>query len=154
MGVDAAEDKISGERKRPDEGAHRRARILRREMTEARENGSGKCCDYGKPKGTDFSRQVNRSAEGSLPTLSATRARAGSSRSMAAQHRSFHRRRRAATRFLQSEGYRVLRFVEQRGSWRTLEGVHSVISRNLHRRSPRPNPPPFEGEGRKVKAFG
>jgi len=59
------------------------------------------------------------------------------------QHDASSQREAARTRFLQDQGYRVLRFWNQE-VLSNREGVHERISEDL-RRSPPPNPPPSRG---------
>jgi len=50
------------------------------------------------------------------------------------------------TSFLESQGYRILRFWNNE-VLQNPEGVQTAIARELHRNHPHPHPPPSKGEG-------
>jgi very-short-patch-repair endonuclease len=60
------------------------------------------------------------------------------------QHNLSSEREVLRTRFLESQGYRVLRFWNNE-VLENLDGVQTVIARELALRSPPPNPPPSRG---------
>src|SRR5215472_2438597 len=130
-------------KKEPSPGAHRRARTLRRAMTEA-ERRLWQMLRSRQTQGYRFRRQVP--IGGFIADFAFHEARLIVEID-GGQHDSSAEEKASRTRFLEGEGYRVLRF------WNNEvldnpEGVRSAISENLQRDDPRahstghPHPPP------------
>ena len=139
-GGDAAEDR-SVVKKEPSEGAYRRARMLRREMTEA-EKRLWQMLRLRQTEGYRFRRQVPIGRFIADFVCHAARLIVEID---GGQHDLSSEEEASRTRFLESEGYRVLRF------WNNEvldnpEGVHSVIAENLHQITPTQTLP-RQGEG-------
>ena len=118
-------------KKEPSEGAYRRARILRREMTEA-EKRLWQMLRLRQTEGHRFRRQVPIGRFIADFVCHAARLIVEID---GGQHDLSSEQEASRTRFLESEGYRVLRF------WNNEvldnpEGVHSVIAQNLHQATP------------------
>ena len=137
---DAAGDR-SVVKKEPSEGAYRRARILRREMTEA-EKRLWQMLRLRQTEGYRFRRQVPIGRFIADFVCHAARLIVeidGGQNDLSSEEEA------SRTRFLESEGYRVLRF------WNNEvldnpEGVHSVIADNLHQVTPTQTLP-YQGGG-------
>ena len=129
-GGDAAEVR-SVVKKEPSEGAYRRARILRREMTEA-EKRLWQMLRLRQTGGSRFRRQVPIGRFIADFVCHAARLIVEID---GGQHDLSSEQETNRTRFLESKGYRVLRF------WNNEvldnpEGVHSVIAENLRQVTP------------------
>ena len=134
-GDDAAEDR-SVVKKKPSEGAYRRARILRREMTEA-EKLLWRMLRLRQTEGYRFRRQV---PIGRFIADFVCHAARLIIEIDGGQHELSSEEEASRTRFLESEGYRVLRFWNNEVLGNP-EGVRSVIAENLHRGHPHPTLP-------------
>jgi very-short-patch-repair endonuclease len=118
-------------KKEPSEGAHRRARILRREMTEA-EKRLWRMLRSRQTEGYRFRRHVP--IGGFIADFVCHAARLIVEID-GGQHDLISEEETTRTRFLESEGYRVLRFWNNE-VLENPEGVRSVIAENLHRVTP------------------
>jgi very-short-patch-repair endonuclease len=129
-------------KKQPSEGAHERARVLRREMTGA-EKRLWQMLRSRQTEGYRFRRQVPIGRF--IADFVCHEARLIVEID-GGQHDPSSEPEASRTRFLESEGYRVLRF------WNNEvldnpEGAQTVIAEDLRRVHPHPNPPPIKGEG-------
>ncbi len=124
-------------------GARDRARALRANMTEA-EKRIWRLLRWGQMEGYKFRRQVPFGRF--IADFVCHEARVIVEID-GGQHDPLSDEETSRTRFLESEGCRVLRFWNNE-VLENLEGVHRVITENLPRRHPHPGPPPSRGEGR------
>ena len=129
-------------KKQPTEGAHERARTLRRQLTVAEES-LWRRLRSRQTEGYRFRRQVPIGRF--IADFVCHEARLIVEVD-GGQHDPSSELEASRTRFLESEGYCVLRF------WNNEvldnpDGVHMVIADNLRRVHPHPNPPPSKGEG-------
>ena len=127
-------------KKQPSEGAHERARILRRDMTEA-EIAVWRMLRSRQTEGFRFRRQVPIGRF--IADFVCHEARLIVEID-GGQHDSSSEPEASRTRFLECQGYRVLRF------WNNEvldnpEGTRAVIAEILHQDHPHPNPPPSRG---------
>jgi very-short-patch-repair endonuclease len=130
-------------KKKPSKGAHERARTLGREMTEA-EKKLWQLLRWRQVEGYRFRRQVP------IRRFIADFVCHGTKLIVeidGGQHHPLSELEARRTRFLEGEGYRVLRFWnnEVRDS---PDGVRAAISENLRRIHPHPDPPPSRGRAR------
>src|SRR5215469_15263477 len=128
-------------KKAPSAGAGERARTLRRDMTEA-EQRLWQMLRSRQTEGYQFRRQAPIGRFIADFVCHAARLIVEID---GGQHNITSEEEASRTRFLEGEGYRVLRF------WNNQvldnpEGVRSVIAENLHRVTPTP-PSPIKGEG-------
>jgi very-short-patch-repair endonuclease len=127
-------------KKQPSEGAHERARTLRRTMTEA-EKKLWQILRSRQTEGYRFRRQVPMGRF--IADFACHEARLIVEID-GGQHDPSSEPEAHRTLFLKSEGYRVVRFwnnevLENPG------GVHATIAEHLRRLHPHPNPPPSRG---------
>jgi very-short-patch-repair endonuclease len=140
-------------KKQPNEGAHERAheraRVLRREMTEA-ERRLWQKLRSRQTEGYRFRRQVPIGRF--IADFVCHEARLIVEID-GGQHDPSSDIEASRTRFLESEGYCVLRFWNNE-VLNNPEGAQAVIAENLRRGSPPPKPSPIMGEGRTRSATG
>ena len=139
MGVMPPESEF-GMKKQPSKGAHERARTLRREMTEAEER-LWQRLRFRQTHGYRFRRQVPLGRF--IADFMCHEARLIVEID-SGQHDPLSESEVQRTRFLESEGYRVLRFWNN-DVMENADGVHAVIAQHLRRLHPHPNPPPSRG---------
>ena len=121
-------------KKRPSEGAHLRARTLRRQMTEA-EQRLWRMLRSGQTQGYRFRRQV---PIGALIADFVCHAANLIVEIDGRQHDPLSEQEAARLRFLEGEGYRVLRFWNNQ-VLENPEGMRAVIAEHLHRVTPPTN---------------
>jgi very-short-patch-repair endonuclease len=136
-------------KKQPNEGAHERARVLRREMTEA-ERRLWQKLRSRQTEGYRFRRQVPIGRF--IADFVCHEARLIVEID-GGQHDPSSDIEASRPRFLESEGYCVLRFWNNE-VLNNPEGAQAVIAENLRRGSPPPKPSPIMGEGRTRSATG
>jgi very-short-patch-repair endonuclease len=129
-------------KKHPVDGAHARSRALRQNMTEA-ERRVWQILRSHQMKGYKFRRQVPMGRY--IVDFACHEARLIVEID-GGQHDRSSPREAERSRFLKSEGYRVLRFWNNE-VLANLEGVHQAIADWLAGSSPPPQPSPIEGEG-------
>jgi very-short-patch-repair endonuclease len=129
-------------KKYPSDGAHDRAKQLRHEMTEA-EKIIWQMLRSRQIEGHRFRRQVPLGRY--IADFVCHEARLIVEID-GGQHDLSSEREVLRTRFLESEGYHVLRFWNNEVT-ENPEGVQSAIARELHEHHPHPHPPPSKGEG-------
>ena len=127
-------------KKRPSEGAHERARMLRRKMTDA-EKKLWQMLRSRQIEGYRFRRQVPIGRF--IADFVCHEARLIVEID-GGQHDPSSELEASRTRFLESEGYRVLRFLNNE-VLATPAGVLTVIVEDLRRLHPHPIPPPSWG---------
>jgi len=128
-------------KKQPLTGAHTRARVLRRSMTDA-ERRLWRTLRLRQRSGFKFRHQVPFGRY--IADFVCHEARLIVEVD-GGQHDLSSMREAERTAFLQNEGYRILRFWNNE-ILQNLDGVHDVIAGEL-RQTPPPQPSPIEGEG-------
>ncbi|MGH7096874.1 MAG: endonuclease domain-containing protein [Stellaceae bacterium] len=127
-------------KKQPSAGAHERARALRREMTAA-EKKLWQRLRLRQTEGYRFRRQVPIGRF--IADFACHEARVIVEID-GGQHDPASEMEACRTRFLESEGYRVLRFWNNE-VLENLDGVYTIVAEHLRGYHPHPNPPPSRG---------
>jgi very-short-patch-repair endonuclease len=127
-------------KKQPSKGAREQARALRREMTEA-EKQIWQRLRSRQTEGFRFRRQVPLGRF--IADFVCHEARLIIEID-GGQHDPSSEEEVRRSRFLESQGYRVLRFWNNE-VLENLDGVQTVIAQDLRRGHPHPNPPPSRG---------
>jgi very-short-patch-repair endonuclease len=127
-------------KKHPSDGAHERAKALRREMTEA-ERKIWNRLRSRQTEGYRFRRQVPLGRYIADFVCHEVRLIVEID---GGQHDLSSEREVLRTRFFESQGYHVLRFWNN-AVLENPDGVQTVIAQELLRGSPPPNPPPSRG---------
>ena len=130
-------------KKQPGDGARVRAKALRREMTEA-EKRIWHRLRRRQTEGYRFRRQVPLGRF--MADFVCHEARLIIEID-GGQHEPSSEKEARRTRFLETEGYRVLRFWNNEVLERTPLVCRGAIAQHLRRHHPHPNPPPSKGEG-------